>query len=129
LKKEEFMPHGFLTRREFTFEAALAILAGCVVTVAEGCGKDSPTTPTTPPADVSASLITGQHATPHVATITGAQITAGSAITLNIQGSAPHNHTVAISQADLTALKNRQSITKDSTNDANHQHTLTFTPA
>lgn len=121
------MPHGSLTRREFTLDAALALLAGCVITVAEGCSK-SPTTPTpTPPADVTASAITGNHG--HTATVTGAQITAGNAFALTIQGTAPHNHTVAISQNDLLSLKNRQAITKDSTTDNNHQHTLTFTPA
>jgi hypothetical protein len=119
-----------IDRREFTLQAAMAILAGCTITVAEGCGSSSssPTTPTpTPqPSDVTGS-ISANHG--HVAVITGAQITTGSAVALNIQGTATHSHTVEISQGDLQSLKNRQAVTHDSTNNSGHMHTVTFTPA
>jgi hypothetical protein len=117
-----------VTRREFTLEAALAILAGCVITVSDAACGSSPTTPT----PVAPSDITGVVGAPlhgHTAVITGAQITAGSAFVLNIQGTATHNHTVQISQADLTSLKNRQPIARDSSTDNGHSHTVTFTPA
>ena len=128
---ETHAPRPSLTRREFTLEAALAILAGCVITVAEtACGSSSTTAPTpaapAPAADVN-GIIAANHG--HVAVITGAQITTGSAISLNIQGTAAHQHTVAISQADLTTLKNRQAVTGTSSTDASHSHTVTFTPA
>jgi hypothetical protein len=118
------------TRREFTLEAALALLATCVVTIDEGCGK-STTAPSGPPSDVAASISANHN---HSGTITGAQISAGAAFTLNIQGTAAHPHTVAITQSDLTALKNRQSVTKESSTDlsttfGNHSHQVTFTPA
>ena len=116
------------TRREFTLEAALAILAGCVITVTEtACGSSSTTTPTpvTPVADVN-GVVAANHG--HIAVITGAQITAGGALSLNIQGTSSHNHTVAVSQADLTTLKNRQTVTSTSSTDASHSHTVTFTP-
>jgi hypothetical protein len=124
-------PRPPLTRRAFTLEAALAILAGCVITVAEtACGSSSTTAPTpavvAPVADVN-GIISANHG--HVAVITSAQITTGSAVSLNIQGTATHQHTVAISQADLTTLKNRQAVTSTSSNDAFHSHTVTFTPA
>ncbi len=120
-----------LTRREFSLEAALAILAGCVITVSDiACGDSTPpTTPTPPPgssSDVNGS-VSANHG--HVATITGAQITAGSAIALNIQGTATHPHTVMVSQADLTSLKNRQAATLPSSTDSGHSHTVTFTPS
>jgi hypothetical protein len=120
-----------IDRREFTLQAAMAILAGCTITVAEGCGSSSssptPTpTPTPQPSDVTGS-ISANHG--HVAVITGAQITAGGAIPLNIQGMATHPHTVEISQTDLQSLKNRQAVTHDSTNNSGHMHTVTFTPA
>jgi hypothetical protein len=47
---------------------------------------------------------------------------------MNIQGQATHNHTISITAAQLTSLKNKQPISVDSTNDASHQHTVTFTP-
>lgn len=117
-----------LTRREFTLDAALAILAGCVITVSQtACGsRATAPTPVTPPADVNGT-IAANHG--HIAVVTSASITAGSAVSLNIQGQSAHPHTVAISQTDLTTLKNRQTVTSTSSTDANHSHTITFTPA
>src|SRR5262245_14690883 len=122
-----------LDRREFTLQAAMAILAGVTITVAEGCGSSysspSPTpspTPTPGSSDINGN-ISANHG--HVAVITGAQITAANAIALDITGMATHPHTVQISQADLTNLKNRQAVSRDSTNNNGHMHTVTFTPA
>lgn len=121
-----------LTRRQFTLEAALAILAGCVITISDtACGSSkTPTTPTPPlPAatDVNGN-VSANHG--HVAVITGAQITDGVAIVaLDIRGTATHTHTLSISQADLTSLKNRQTVVSNSTTDSGHSHTVTLTPA
>jgi hypothetical protein len=117
-----------LTRREFTLDAALAILAGCVITIADtGCGSStSPTPAAPPPADVN-GVIAANHG--HIAVITGAQITAALAVSLDIHGTATHTHTVAVSQSDLTTLKNRQTVTSTSTTDSSHSHTITFTPS
>jgi hypothetical protein len=118
-----------LSRREFTLEAVMAILAGCVITISDVACGSSTTTPTpAPPADVP-GVVANNHAAPHAVTITSAQITAGTAIAaLNIQGQATHNHTLSITAAQLTSLKNKQAISTDSTTDAGHQHTVTFTP-
>jgi hypothetical protein len=115
-----------VTRREFTLQSALALLSGVVITV-EGCG-DSDSNPTTPTStgDVSGT-ISANHG--HTAVISAARITAGTEITLDIRGQADHPHTVAVTQADLTALRNRQAVTKTSTTDNAHLHTVTFTPA
>jgi hypothetical protein len=129
---ETLVHHTSLTRREFTLEAALALLMGCVITISDACGGSS-TSPTsvTPPADVTGAISANHN---HSAVITGAQITAGNVIVLNIQGTAVHNHTLSITQADLTTLKNRQSVARDSSTDNSntfglHSHTVTFTPA
>ena len=131
-RPESFESRSLPTRREFTLEAALALLAGCVITIAEGCGSStSPTpTPTPTPTDAPASISANHN---HSGVITAAQITAGTAFTLNIQGTAAHPHTVTITQADLTTLKNRQSVTRESSTDfsntfGNHSHQVTFTP-
>ena len=118
------------TRRDITLNAALALLGGCLITISDACGSDSPTTPSNPPADLTGA-ISANHG--HTAVVTGAQITAASAIALSIQGTAAHNHTLSLSQADLQALRNRQTVTHDSTSDASatfgvHLHTVTFTP-
>ena len=114
-------------RRDFTLQAALALLAGVVITI-DGCGGSSsnPMAPATVVNDVHGT-ISANHG--HVATITGAQITAANAVSLDIQGTATHAHTVEITQADLRSLQSRQAVTKDSTNNSSHQHTVTFTPA
>jgi hypothetical protein len=120
-----------LTRRSFTLEAALALLAGCVITISDACGNDtSPNNPSPPPADIN-GVISANHG--HVGTVTGAQITARNAIVLNIQGTAAHSHTLSLSQADLQTLANRQPVSRDSSNDVSaifgpHLHTVTFMP-
>jgi hypothetical protein len=115
-----------VTRREFTLESALALLAGVTITVT-GCGDDdSPRTPTssTPPAvDVSGS-VGANHG--HVATITAAQITSAGALNLNIQGTAPHQHTVELTADEVRRIGQRQQVVKTSTTDNNHSHTVTF---
>jgi hypothetical protein len=116
-----------LDRRQFTVNAALAILAGCVITITDSACGSSPAAPAAvvPPADVTGN-VSANHG--HIAVITGAQITAGGAIPLNIQGGATHPHTLTISQADLTSLKNKQPVTIASTTDNGHSHSVTFTP-
>ena len=121
-----------LTRREFTLEAALAILAGCVITVSDiACSDSTPPTTPTPPASAPAADVNGTVSANHghVAVITGAQMTAASAVALDIRGTATHAHTVMVAQADLTSLKGRQTVTLPSSTDNGHSHTVTFTPS
>jgi len=112
-----------LSRREFSLEAALAVLAGCVITVA--CDDDNPNNPT-PPANINATF-SANHG--HELAITSAQITAGNALQLTTTGStATHTHTVSLSQANLQTLVSRQPVSVESSNDSFHSHTVTFTP-
>ena len=122
-----------LTRRDFTLEAALAVLAGCVITVSDACSKNSTPAPapTPPSADINGN-ISDNHG--HIAPILGAQISAGNAFSLDIRGTAAHPHTVQLTQGDLQTLVNRRPVTKDSSSDfsglyGQHMHTVTFTPA
>jgi hypothetical protein len=118
--------HDIVTRREFTLQSALAILSGVVVTVS-GCDDDSP--PTNPTvSDIQGNVATN-HPEPHVVTVTGAQITAGNAVTLTLTGTSTHTHSVELTQGDLGTLRNRQPVTKTSTTDGAHSHGVTFTPA
>jgi hypothetical protein len=114
-----------LTRREFTADAVLALLMGCVITVSQACGDDNPTGPTSNPTDIN-GVISANHG--HIANVSGAQITTGNEVTLDIHGQADHPHTVVISAADFQTLKNRQPVSKTSTTDSFHSHTVTFTP-
>ncbi len=113
-----------LTRREFTLEAALAILAGVTITIG-GCGSDSPSSPSpTPSSGDRTGTISANHG--HTATITSAQLTAGNTISLDIRGQATHPHTVAITQAEMVQIAGSQRVSKESTNNDAHTHTVTF---
>ena len=119
-----------LSRREFTLESALAMLAGVAITVS-GCGSDSPSSPTTSgggggggtSTDVNGD-VSANHG--HVATITGAQITAAGALSLNIMGNATHPHTVSLSASQVQQIGERQRVMVTSTTDGSHDHTVTF---
>ncbi len=74
-----------LTRREFTLESALAILAAATITIT-GCGDDDDNERTGPSGQGEVGTISVNHG--HTATITAAQITAGGALSVDIRGTA-----------------------------------------
>jgi hypothetical protein len=126
-----------IDRRRFTVASAMAILSGVVITITEtACGGSSysPSTPTsmpTPnptPTPSSGGDKVGQIGSNHghSAIITGAQLTAGGTLSLNIQGTATHPHTVDLTAADMTAIAASQKVSKESSTDSAHSHTVTF---
>jgi len=62
----------------------------------------------------------------HVAVITGAQIADGGAVTLDIQGTATHTHSVRLAAAQIQAIGTRQRVGVTSTTDSAHNHVVTF---
>jgi hypothetical protein len=119
-----------ISRREFTLAAAMAVLSGVAISVT-GCGGSDSGSPASPsPAGSSSGTsdktgaISANHG--HTAVIASAQLGASGGITLNIQGSAGHPHTVALSGSDLSAIAANQRVSKESSNDAAHTHTVTF---
>jgi len=120
-----------LDRREFTAEAALAALAGVMITVS-GCGGggggggySSPSSPSTPSAGTDKSgTISSNHG--HLAVVTGAQLIAGNAVQLDIRGSADHTHTVTLTAAAIQAIQAGRPAVTDSTSSTGHVHSVTF---
>jgi len=125
-----------LDRRQFTLAAALAALSGVAITISSACssggggGYGGPTTPSgsgggggTGGGD-KVGQISANHG--HSAVITAAQLTAGGALSLNIQGQADHPHTVELSAADITAIAGNQRVARDSSVTNAHNHTVTF---
>ena len=114
-----------LSRRE-----VLVLLAGAsvVITTAAcggGGGGSSPTAPSNPPAaGDKVGAISGNHG--HTATITAAELQAGGALTLQIQGGATHPHSVALSADQVVSIRNGTRVSKESSNDDGHTHTVTF---
>ena len=122
-----------LTRRDFTLAAAMAVLSGVAITVSACGGGDSSASPAAPSPTGSGSTPTSSDRTGsissnhgHSAVIASAQLGASGGITLNIQGTSSHPHTVALTGAELSAIANSQRVSKESSNDAGHTHTVTF---
>lgn len=114
------------SRREFTRASVLAILNGVVVTLV-GCGdsgsSSSPTPAPSPTGDVEGTVGTNHG---HRATIARVELTEGMAIVLDITGVADHPHTLELSAAELAQIAGGARVTKNSSFDAAHAHTVTF---
>jgi hypothetical protein len=122
-------------RRQFTLASAMAILSGVAITISSACGggsssPSSPSTPTpTPTPTPTASgdkvgAISDNHG--HSAVITGAQLTSGGALLLDIQGTSSHTHTVQLSAAEIASIAGNQRVSKSSSTTQGHDHTVTF---
>jgi hypothetical protein len=122
----EFENDELISRREFTVESVLALLAGVTITVS-GCGGDDDPSPSTPTPTTSGDFtgsISANHG--HTATVSAAQVTAGGAVSLDIRGSATHPHTVALTADEVRMIGARTRVSKTSSSDDGHNHTVTF---
>ncbi|HVR69822.1 MAG TPA: hypothetical protein VMT87_03170 [Vicinamibacteria bacterium] len=65
---------------------------------------------------------------PRTVAITGAQLSAGGGVTLDIQGTSSHPHQVTLTAADVIAIRDGRRVSKDSTPNpsGSHAHTVTF---
>jgi hypothetical protein len=121
-----------LDRREFTLAAAMAALSGVAITISAcGGGGSSPTastpapTPAPPAAAADKTAVIGSNHG-HAGTITAAQLTAGGVLSLNIQGTSAHPHTVELTAADVSSVAASQKVSKESSTDNGHSHSVTF---
>jgi len=117
-------------RREFTVASVMALLSGVAITVS-GCsgGGGSPSSPSAPTGSTGSSgdkvaTISANHG--HEAVLTGAMITAANSVTLNIRGSADHPHGVVLSASEVQQAGSGQRVSKVSSTEAGHDHTVTF---
>ena len=121
-----------LDRREFTLRSALALLGGVTITISPGCGGGgggsgsggSPNAPNPPAGADTAASIANNHG--HQASITSAQLAAGSTLVLNIQGAADHAHMVELTAADLVQIRSQQTVSKECSSTSAHTHMVTF---
>ena len=121
-----------LERRRISVLTALALLGGGTLTVT-GCGgggtPGAPTSPSESPASAcsAGSLCGSVSGDPrHIAEISGAQLTAGGTLVLDIQGAAEHNHTVSLSADEVVAIRAGQRLQKSSSSALGHAHVITF---
>jgi len=111
-----------VTRREFTLEWAMAILSAATITISCG-GDDKPTTTPTPSGDHTGT-VSANHG--HIATVTAVRISAGAGFSLDIRGNADHTHTVDLTSAEVASIGANAQVSKLSTTDNFHNHTVTF---
>jgi hypothetical protein len=125
-----------MDRREFTLEAALAILSGAVITIS-GCGGGgggNPVSGTPPPNSngdpgANADKIAGISANHgHRAVITSAQLVAGNSIALDIRGTADHTHMVTLNAADIASIRGGTRVQTECSTGVGHSHAVTFNP-
>lgn len=112
-----------IDRREFTLQSALALLSGVAITLSACASEDAPAGPT-PPATDRTATISNNHG--HAAVVTGAQLSAGEQLALDIRGAADHPHTVSLSRSELEAIAAGHQVVKASSTDLSHSHTATF---
>jgi len=112
-------------RRDFVLGSLLAMLGGVTITISSSACGSSPTAPTPPPADKTGD-ITSNHG--HVAVVTSAQQLDGGAVSLNIQGTASHNHVVELTADQVMQIRNGQKVSNDCSRSGGtgHYHTVTF---
>jgi hypothetical protein len=130
-------------RREFTAAMALGLLGGATITIS-GCGgggdgyggggnpaggtggggSDYGPGGNTDPAGGTVGQISGNHG--HRALITRAELTGGNDLTLDIQGEATHNHTVALTGAEVAQIRNGTRVSKGTSSTEAHSHSVTF---
>jgi len=121
-----------LDRREFTLAAAMAALSGVAITISACGGGGSPSSPTptptptpAPPAAADKTAVIGSNHG-HEGTITAAKLTTGGVLSLDIRGQATHPHTVDLSAAEVASIAANQRVTKESSTDNGHSHSVTF---
>jgi hypothetical protein len=117
-----------LTRRQFSLEAAMAILSGVAITIS-GCGGSSNPAGASGNPPVASNgdhvgAISANHG--HSAVITAAKVADGKGFALDIRGTATHTHSVTLSDADIASVGANQKVAKVSSSSSGHDHTVTF---
>jgi hypothetical protein len=110
-----------LTRREFTLESVLAILAAATITIA-GCGE-ADLGPSPPPGDRE-GVVSDNHG--HRAIVTAAQLNSPNTVTIDMRFRATHNHTLMLTATELGLIAEAIRVVKTSSTDDGHDHLVTF---
>jgi hypothetical protein len=111
-----------LSRREFTIESVLAILAAVTITVT-GCDGGYEMGPSPPPGDRE-GVVSSNHG--HRAIVTAVQLNSNSSVTIDMRYQASHNHTLTLTTGELGSIAENARMVKTSSTDDGHNHTVTF---
>jgi hypothetical protein len=110
-------------RRRFLALSAAALVGGTGL-AASACGSPTPAGPAGPEGESgSISLNHG-----HAATLTAAQLQAGTALVLEIQGASIHGHTVELTADDVARIRRGETVSLLSSAgwEDKHDHRVVF---
>jgi hypothetical protein len=128
-----------VSRREFSVAAVLAALSGVAITVSSCGGGGSPTGGSGgtgasggdgyggdggTSSGAKTGVVSSNHG--HRAVIVAAQLSAAAEIALDIRGDSDHPHAVMLTAAEVGSIAASQRVSKESSSDAGHSHTVTF---
>ena len=111
-----------LSRRAFTVESVLAILATATITIT-GCDGSSDLGPS-PPAGSREGVVSENHG--HRAIVEAAALNSNSTVTIDMRFRATHNHTLMLTPLELASISENGRVAKVSSTDDGHSHTVTF---
>jgi hypothetical protein len=111
-----------LSRRAFTIESALAILATATITIT-GCDGGGDLGPS-PPAGSREGTVSDNHG--HRAIVEAAQLNSNSTITIDLRHRATHNHELMLTPLELASISENGRVVKLSSTTEGHSHTVTF---
>jgi hypothetical protein len=111
-----------LSRRAFTRESVLAILATAAITVS-GCDSSSDLGPS-PPAGAREGVVSNNH--DHRAIVESAQLNSNSTVTIDLRWRATHNHELVLTPLELAAISENGRVVKTSSTTEGHDHIVTF---
>lgn len=110
-----------LTRRAFTLESIMAILAAATITIA-GC-SEADLGPSAPPGDKE-GVVSNNHG--HRAIVTAVQLNSPNTVTVDMRFRATHNHTLMLTATELAVIAENGQVIKTSSTDEGHNHMVTF---
>jgi hypothetical protein len=117
-----------LTRREFTVDWVLAVLAAATITIT-GCGGDDDSNPGTNPTPTpqtadKVGVVSANHG--HNAIVTAATLASPTTVAISMRNQATHDHTLTLTAAEVTSIAANTRVVKTSSTDDGHSHTVTF---
>jgi hypothetical protein len=111
-----------LSRRAFTVESVLAILATATITIT-GCDGSTDLGPS-PPAGAREGVVSNNHG--HRAIVESAQLNSINTVTIDMRFRATHNHELTLTPLELASISENGRLVKTSTTTDGHSHTVTF---
>lgn len=116
-----------MERRTFFVRAGQLVLAGVSITALISCSDDGGDGGTNPGSSTAIAVsIANNHG--HSLTLDQSDLTASTAIILTLTNGSGHTHSLDLTGAEVDQLIAGTPVSKASSTDSGHSHTVTLTP-